>query len=674
MPASKKKKKIVDDLMAERLKLKAESPTVSPEVREAVNHYDLMAEMLKEEGVEQTFSVASSSNWAMEVANQRVGIPTVNFKQEQAATFAADAWGRITRRPGVAIIGTNTALCNGTSGAAQGYAAAAPMVIILSDGFRRQDRNGGGQASVENQYRGITKWARLVGDPGMFLNQLKRAFRSVVTHPTGPVALAWATDVLGDPTLEREEGTMSRMRAYQFYTPSFWSPDSLPRTQADPVLVEKALRWLLEAERPAMIVGHVIHQDDAEEELREFVHLLGIPCLARRIARGAISEYDPLNPGGRARGAVLRGSDRALVMGLRVGSLEGEGHPLLFGGLLGTQSFWGANTRYIQAQPCVEYINLVLATEHQLIGNTKMMLRQFIDCARDIGIKGPLKRWAKWRQFVVDTKTDYERRMIERTEAMKGKLPLHPDLVGRLATEFLHDEYQDDYIAIIDGWVASSSFNDLSKVIHCGQVLDSAEPNGMGHAFGMSIAAGLATKRDKPIFAVVGDGGLGADAMDIETAVKWNIPAIYLHFHENDNQIVAGGWNPLLREVSDPAANRLPESWGTLPSIRYDEMFKVFGCHTEFVEGDEQLKPVLKRAFDFALREKKPAFIEVLIDPDALQKLWLIRAALRSRWVKWDQLSERGQQMVLEYGLVSPSFLPTVDPTWRDAILAARKK
>lgn len=658
MAVEKKEEKMLVD----KLKPKTEDEaavTMSREMMEQVDVFQLAAEMLKEEGTEYTFCLMAGGTWPMEINSQKAGIPRVHVRHEQAAAFAADAWGRLTRRPGVVIVGSGTCMTNAASGITQGYAAGSPMVILAADNSMVSDDRYSGMciSHAEQQYAGITKWVRRVGNTQSFLFQLKRAFRSAVDHPTGPVCVATPGDMGGGVGASKR---VTRITTQALYTPGYWAPREW-KTLADPDLIKRSLAWLMEAEKPAMLIGHALHQDDAQEELREFVHLLGIPCIPRRIARGAISEYDTLNPGGRARGATMRNADRAMVMGLRIGSLEHGGQP----------PFWGAKTRYIQAQSCQEMVDFVLPTEFELIGNIRMMLRQYIECAKDMGIKGPPEKWNEWRKFIADTKADYERRTIERSEKMKGKTPLHPDLVGRLAAEFFTEEYNDDYISIIDGFTASSYFTDWNKARNSGSVLDAAETIGIGHGMGMAIGAGLATKREKPIFVLLGDGGLGAGGMDIETACRWNIPAIF--FHENNHVMASGGWNLLLPNVANPTGNRLLDSWELTPNVRYDRMFAELGCHPEFVENDAQLKPALKRACDFAMREKKPAFIETFVDPDVLQEIWVGMAAGFSRYAKWDELPDEGKKAILDYGLVPRSALASVDPTWRQAILEAEK-
>ena len=110
----------------------------------------------------------------------------------------------------------------------------------------------------------------------------------------------------------------------------------------------------------------------------------------------------------------------------------------------------------------------------------------------------------------------------------------------------------------------------------------------------MALACGLATNREKPIFAIMGDGAVGAGGMDIETCVRWNIPAVFLH--ENNNTLINGTWELFWSKACAVEGNTLHDSWETMPNIRYDKMFAEFGAHSEFVDKPEQLKPAVKRA------------------------------------------------------------------------------
>ena len=637
-----------------------EAPKVDVKMEERVNVADLCAEILKEEGVEYLYYLTGGNTASMLIPMQKAGIKAVHCRHESTAGFAMDGWGRLTRRPGFALIGNGTGLTNFSSGVCQAYAAGSPGVGLVCDSGTFDDDKFGGQgiARTENQFKGLTKWCRRVTNIQNVLFQLKRAFRSTVTPPSGPVVVGYTSEFSGPNVFT------TRRNALRGYAPGFWKPnEAVLQNQANPALVEQAVKWLLAAEKPVMIVGHAAHQDDCQEELREFIHLLGLPCHSRRIARGMVSELDPLNYGRRARGVAMRDADRCLVFGLRIGFLEAFGNP----------PFFPHNVRYCQVHDCLDTSCLQLPTDIEVIGNLKQILKQMIQCAKDMGITKPVDKWEKWRQFLSDTRESYNKRTASRTDKMVNQMPLHPDLLGRYTAEILTNEYKNDYICIIDGYTASSYFTSWNVAVNTGTVLDAAETIGIGHSPGMALAAGLATKRQKPILGLMGDGAVGANGMDIETCVRWDIPVVFLH--ENNNTLINGSWENFYSKVATPTGDILKDSWETVPDIRYDKMFAELGCHAEFIERPEECVPAMKRAFEFVMREKKPAFVEAFVDMDVIHSnMASPRMLLRtSAALRWEEVPEKGKKLVATQLASSASF-SMLPKDWQEGINSYQKK
>jgi acetolactate synthase-1/2/3 large subunit len=132
-----------------------------------------------------------------------------------------------------------------------------------------------------------------------------------------------------------------------------------------------------------------------------------------------------------------------------------------------------------------------------------------------------------------------------------------------------------------------------------GQVLDAGTDGGVGHSIGMAMGAQLG-RPGKQVLALLGDGGLGVAGFDIETAARYNIPAVYLLFNNS-------GWiSTEFQKIALPGV----DSWGMLPDIRYDKMFAEVSCHTEFVTRPEQIRPALERSFNSG----KTSLINVIPD------------------------------------------------------------
>jgi len=617
----------------------------------------LMAEMAKQEGTEYIFGITAGAEFPMEGLFMKAGIKRVHVRHEMSATFAADAYGRMTRRTAPTVIGPSTGLTNCTSGLAQAMAAQSPVLVIGGEHPAWTDNVyfAQGLVQAEKVFQGITKKTTRITSPRSMLSEFKRMYRLAMTPPMGPTAISipWDTSF--------EKSRVPLVEAFYLYGPGNLVRTEPKMTHEDPALVEQAVRWLLEGEKPGIIAGESVWYDDAQEELREFVELTGIPCHTRRMARGAIDEYNPLNCGGRARGRFLRASDRAMVLGLRVGYLEMHGYP----------PFWGEATRYIQAQTCRENVDLMLATDYELIGNVKAMLQQMIECVKDMGIKRPPDKWNEWRKFIVDSKEYYEKKVAERIEKMKGITPVHPDLIGRLTYEVIHEELNDDVISVIDGFTASSYYTDHNRCRTAGRVLDASDTIGIGHGPGMAIGGALATNRSIPLVCLIGDGGLGAGGMDIETCSRWDMPCVFIH--ENNDTMVAGGWKLFWSKACSPTGNEMLDSFSTLPKIRYDKMMAEFGCHTEFVEKDADYKPALKRALDFVRDKSKPAFIEVHVEGRTMNEIWGTFLTNCCGFLEWEDLPEEGRKTIMDLGLCDPTYR-SFAPTWPDEAFAKRTK
>jgi acetolactate synthase I/II/III large subunit len=99
----------------------------------------------------------------------------------------------------------------------------------------------------------------------------------------------------------------------------------------------------------------------------------------------------------------------------------------------------------------------------------------------------------------------------------------------------------------------------------------------------------------------MGDGGLGIGGWDIETAVRYELPIITVLWNNSS-------WGPSFEQM--PLLKGRTDPFNMLENIRYDQMFKVLGCHTEHVEQPAQLRPALERA----CRSGKASLVNVVGD------------------------------------------------------------
>src|SRR3954471_12695063 len=170
----------------------------------------LVARMLKKEGVTHVFSLSGLHIAPIYAGCVEEGIQIVDTRHEQAAAHAADAWARLTRGLGVAVVTAGPGVTDALTGVANAYSASSPMLLI------------GGAAPIFNQSRGslqemeqvdlfhrITKWSDRVPTPDLVPSYMAKAFRVALSGRPGPVFLELSWDVLcnavDDATLKLPE-------------------------------------------------------------------------------------------------------------------------------------------------------------------------------------------------------------------------------------------------------------------------------------------------------------------------------------------------------------------------------------------------------------------------------------------------------------------------------------
>jgi acetolactate synthase-1/2/3 large subunit len=143
-----------------------------------------------------------------------------------------------------------------------------------------------------------------------------------------------------------------------------------------------------------------------------------------------------------------------------------------------------------------------------------------------------------------------------------------------------------DATVILDSFTMSGWMTQWLLARFPGQVIDAGPLAPVGHGIGMGIGAQLA-RPGKQVIVVIGDGGLGIGGWDIETALRYHLPLHTILWNNSS-------WGPSFEQM--PLLKGRTDPFNMLEKIRYDEMFRVLGCHTEYVEHPDQLVAALRRA------------------------------------------------------------------------------
>ena len=539
----------------------------------------VIGRVLKDEGVECLFGIMGMTWLILEEAG-RLGIKQYHFRHEQSAGFAADGYARCARKPGVCYVSNGSGLANIVSPVYHAKGCLSPIVIMMgSMGLTQEGANGAQDTHVTDILEKICKWAHVVHDWNTDAFWMRRALRDSMHYPPGPIALDFPCEAI-----------LSSGPDEQWQYTKELAPD-IPKSAGDPTYVERAVQALLEAKRPVILAGDGVYWSDGAAELKELVELLQIPTCTRRTARGALPEIHPLAFTQSHRIGFSEDSDIACLIGMQVTQLDDYFET------------WGKGTKFIQINEAPEFIWYGLPTKVAVVGSTKLVMRQMIDCARTLLKKTPDRK--EWLGQLEQCRQATSKR---RKEALQNKLkskPIHPDVLGAEIADFL----DPSSTFIYDSFTGSQYITDKLVAKYAGQILDAGTHQALGHSIGMAIGAQIA-RPGKQVVIQIGDGGFGISGMDMETMLRYKLPVVCVLLN-NDSW---GG-----RTVPGHLFYPHHGSWKNLPDVRYDKMFADLGCHTEYVDEPEQIRPALERSFNSGL----PSLLNVRCDASRTSRFML---------------------------------------------------
>jgi len=538
---------------------------------------ELIARSIQAEGISTLFGLAGGPIAEVMGYAPHHGVRPIGVRHEQAAVFAAAAYGYVKNQAGVAILAGGPGTTNGVTGAHVAYDNCFPVVIIGGSGNQRGRYTGMFQeAESVPLYRSITKMAVQVESTDRIPEYMAMAFRRARSGRPGPVYLDLPADVLHN-----------RVDAGTVVWPGSSYTDAPPAGNLQQV--EKAAELLLKAERPMMIVGKGVRWSEPTTELRKLVETLGMPFLTSPMGRGYIPDDHPLNFN-PARSALMRNADVILIVGARLNWIFDFGRR------------FSSDAKLIQIDIEHEEIGANREVDVGIVGDAKSVLQQLLIELGD-ETAGPANRSAEapWMSDL-------------REQVNTNKATLEPLLNSndkpirtyRMLRE-VREVFPPGTIYSVDGQTTLAVGRQVLPSYTPASRLNSGTNGCMGVGVPFAIGAKLA-RPDVPVVSINGDSAFGFNAMEMETGVRNRVPVVFII--SNNSGIVGSSLQNLIG---------LPEGYDErvatfVPDIRYDKILEAFGGHTEHVELPEEVRPALERAYR-ATQNGRVACVNVITDP-----------------------------------------------------------
>ncbi len=526
----------------------------------------ILARALKLQGVDTMFYIMGGPMLTAELACIEEGIRAIDVRHEQAAAMMAHAYARLTNRVGVCMAASGPGVTNLVTGVANAWADAAPLLAV--GGAAPVNKWGTGVFQEMDQvalFRPITKWAERVIDARRIPDMLATALRQAVSGKPGPVYL----DIGGDILYQQVEES-------QVYYPDPARTLAKHRPAGNGEAVKEAIALLAQAEKPIILTGSGILWSQASPDLQRFVEMSGIPFYTTPMGRGVVPDDHALSFLS-ARATAFAEADLLLVVGTRANYISGHL----------TAPRFRADAKLIQVNIDAAEIGVTRECDVGIVGDAKAVLQQL--AAEGKG-KLDSKRYGAWVGHLAAINRDKGAKMAQKMSS--DKLPIHPLRLCKEVGEFL----DRDAILVVDGQEILNYGRQSIQTFVAGHRLNSGAFGTMGVGLPFGIGAKVACP-DKQVLVLHGDGSFGLNAMELDTAVRYKIPVVTVIS-------LNGGWTA---EEEQPKPGRF------LGYQRYDKMAQALGCHGEYVEDPNEIKPALARAFASGL----PALVNVRTDDKA---------------------------------------------------------
>ena len=526
----------------------------------------LLVDQLVVHGADIVFSVPGESFLAVLDGLYDSPIRLITCRHEAGAANMADAYGKLTGRPGIAVVTRGPGATHASVGVHTAFQDSTPLILFVGQVASDQvDREAFQEMDYRRMFGQMAKWVAQIDRADRIPEYIARAFTTACAGRPGPVVLALPEDML---TSEADV------------------PDALPFHVVQPHPGAEqldTLRALLErAERPLAIIGGAGWTPGAARDMRTFLEANALPAGAAFRRQDAIDNDSPsyagdvgigLNPKLAAR---VREADLLLVVGPRLGEMTTSGYTLL-------EPPTPSQT-LVHVHPGAEELGRVYRPELPLLSG----MEQFAAAVRDLRVE------PRWREWTISARADYE--AWQQHGPVPGTLDLG-ECIAHLRAR-VPDAIVTNGAGNFSAWVHRFwRWHDYPTQL-------APTSGAMGYGVPAAVAA-KALHPERTVICFAGDGDFLMSGQELATAAQHDLPIIVL--------VVNNGMYGTIRMHQE---RKFPgRVVGTqLANPDFAAYARAFGAHGGTVTETSQFPDALERA----LAADGSALIELQTDPEAI--------------------------------------------------------
>ncbi len=478
-------------------------------------------------------------------------------RHEQGAAHAADAYARVTGKPGVCVTTSGPGATNLVTGIMTAHMDSSPIVafggqvpisLIGNDAFQESDMMG-----ITSP---ITKHSFQLRSPNMIRSIITKAFKIALNGRPGPVYIDLPDDVQkGEVTREVRDTHILGFRTI---------------TQGHPRQIKKAAKWLLNAERPVIIAGGGVLWANASNELHQLVEMLNIPVTTTFMGKSCFSEQHPLSlgvlglHGRKVANYFVDNSDLLIAIGCRFSDR-----------VTGDLESFGKKSRIIHIDIDSAEIGKNVRVDLPIVGDARRVLQQLITVLTGMAQKDNSEWSEKVKRFVKECDCNID---------IEGN-PIDP---RRLLFELSKVWKENDIITTGVGThqMFCAHFLKISKPR---TIISSGGAGTMGFGFPAAIGAKIAAPNVE-VFDLDGDGSFQMNIQELATAKEEHIKVIAV--------IMNNGYLGLVRQYAELFFDKRYSGVHLNRTPDFAKVAEAYGLTGYTVTRPDELAPILQEAYN----------------------------------------------------------------------------
>ncbi|HEY1707720.1 MAG TPA: thiamine pyrophosphate-binding protein [Rhizomicrobium sp.] len=528
-----------------------------------------LVEALTIHGATHAFCVPGESYLFALDALYDAPIKLITCRQEGGAANMAEAFGKLTGKPGICFVTRGPGATNASIGVHTAFQDSTPMILFIGQADQSMlDREAFQEVDFRAMFAPLCKWAAEIRDPNRIPEYVARAFHVAVSGRPGPVALSLPEDVLSGAC------TAVPTKPYQ---------------KNDPVPSREAMRnlhhRLMQSEKPFLILGGPGWNADAIANIRRFAEAFDLPVCTSFRAKDRYDNTLPNYCGDLGIGAAptlvqrIKESDLLICVGARLGEMTTDGYTRLAAPV--------PSQPLVHIHPSADELNRVYQAELAIVSAVAPFARDAAEFTAPAKIV-----WRKWREVA---RADYEAWI--KPVNPPGKVnpsEIFTWLDKHVPADAIFTNGAGNYA----GWL--HRFH-----LHRAFPTQLAPTSG---AMGYGVPAAVAAKIVEPkrmVIAYAGDGCFLMNGQELATAVQYNADIVILVFDNGTygtirmHQEREFPGRVIGTDLRNPDFAALAESYGAL-GLR--------------VNATEEFAA----AFEQAVKAGRPALIHIKMDAEAI--------------------------------------------------------